>query len=78
MTKEGTTGQMQKPQQLQACRTSASPGEQQEQRQEWGRAGHGEWEQGSASSGELGARRAAGQGMGQKRDRQPVRHTANS
>lgn len=60
MTKQGSSGQMQKPQQLQACRTSASPGEQEEQKQEWGSADRGEWEQGSASSGELGARQVLG------------------
>lgn len=50
----------QKPQQLQACRTSASPGEQQ-QRWEWGSIVSGGWEQSRASSGELVARQCWGQ-----------------
>lgn len=52
MTKQGSTGQMQqKPQQLQACRASASPGEQQ-QRWEWGSI---LWRMGTIQSQQWGA-----------------------
>lgn len=71
MTKQGSTGQMQqKPQQLQACRTSASPGEQQ-QRWEWGSAVCGGWEQASASGGETVARQVLGTEGQQGRECEP-------
>lgn len=67
---------MQKPQQLQACRTSASPGEQQ-QRQEWGSTVHGGWEQGSAGSGELVARQVLGTEGQEGRECEPGRGTGS-
>lgn len=76
MTKQGSTGQMQKLQQLQACRTSASPGEQQ-QGQQWGSTAHGGWEQGSASSGELVARQVLGTEGQEGRECEPGRGTGS-